>query len=449
MNQAVILCGGKGTRLGESFSDLPKPLVPVCGVPLLDRILEKSAAAGTTRVILAAGHLGEQIRERYKGSNRWNLEIHVHIEGKPLGTGGCLHEIAHLLDEDFLLLYGDVFLDFDLAALVVHHLKSHPVATVLVRQSDHPKDSDLVALDPHSDKVTVFLPKATRDPDGIYHNWGNAAVYACSRSLLDHIPKGVPSDIATHAFPAVLASGGEILAHHLESTGFVKDMGTPARLTEVERYCLRKGIAAESLLHPQKIRAVILDRDGVILRDKGPSTDAGDIEFMPGALEGLAGLHHQGLVCMVATNQPWIARGLLTGEQLHLVHLSMKEQIAAKSGKITDIAHSPYHPETHHGEGIPELRRASECRKPRPGMLFTLMEMNGFLPSQTVMIGDSEADVIAARNAGVRSILIGENPDALLAMPDARAEDIPHAKNLILSWNTKSPETKRHEKPPL
>jgi mannose-1-phosphate guanylyltransferase / phosphomannomutase len=439
MKQAVILCGGKGTRLGEAFSDLPKPLVPVCGVPLLDRILEKSAAAGASRVILAAGHLGEQIRERYKGSNRWNLEIHVHIEAKPLGTGGCLHEIAHLLDEDFLLLYGDVFLDFDLSALVAHHLRSHPVATVLVRQSDHPKDSDLVALDPHSDRVTAFLPKATRNPNGIYHNWGNAAVYACSRSLLDHIPKDISSDIATHAFPEVLASGGEILAHHLETTGFVKDMGTPARLIEVERYCIRKALAAESLLYPQKIRAVILDRDGVILRDNGPSTEPETIEFMPQALKGLADLHSQNLACMVATNQPWIARGLLTEQQLNQCHLMMMEAIAANSGKIADIAHSPYHPETHHGEGIPELRRASECRKPRPGMLFSLMETSGFLPSETVMIGDSEADVIAAKNAGVRSILIGDNTEALNARPDAHARDISHAASVILSWNKNLP----------
>ena len=180
MRQAVILCGGKGTRLGEQFSHVPKPLVPVDGLPLLDRILDNAAKAGIKEAILAAGHLGEQIAERYASHNPWGLKIHTHIEGKPLGTAGCLHEVADLLDEDFALLYGDVFLDFDLSALIARHETEKPVATVLVRQSDHPKDSDLVSVTPGSDNVDAFLPKATRHPDGIYHNCANAAVFACS-----------------------------------------------------------------------------------------------------------------------------------------------------------------------------------------------------------------------------------------------------------------------------
>jgi len=435
MKQAIILCGGRGTRLGAEFSHVPKPLVPVDGVPLLDRILENAVRAGVTEAILAAGHLGEQIAERYQAHNPWGLKIHTHIEGKPLGTAGCMHEIADLLDEDFVLLYGDVFLDFDLSALIARHESEKPVATVLVRQSDHPKDSDLVEVDPESDRVLAFLPKATRDPDGIYRNCANAAVYACSRELLDYISNDVSSDIATHVFPAVLNAGKDIRAHELEETGYVKDMGTPARLVEVERYWRRKSQAVAARQSPRKIRAVILDRDGVILRDHGPSTDPGTIEFMPGALDGLAALSARGITCMVATNQPWIARGLLTPEKLEAAHERMKFQIEAAGGKLLDIVHSPYHPETHHAEGIAELRRSSECRKPRPGMLFELMERHGFGPAETVMIGDSRADIVAARNAGMRSILIGADPQALAAGPAGACENLPAAAALIETWN--------------
>ena len=434
MRQAVILCGGKGTRLGEQFSHVPKPLVPVDGLPLLDRILDNAAKAGIQEAILAAGHLGEQIAERYASHNPWGLKIHTHIEGKPLGTAGCLHEVADLLDEDFALLYGDVFLDFDLSALIARHETEKPVATVLVRQSDHPKDSDLVSVAPGSDKVDAFLPKATRHPDGIYHNCANAAVYACSKKLLDFISKEVSSDIATHVFPAVLAAGGEIRAHWLEDTGYVKDMGTPARLVEVERYWRRKLRAIGAAQAPRGVRAVILDRDGVVLRDHGPSTDPEKIEFMPGALEGLAALADAGLTCMMATNQPWIARGLLTVEQLDAAHDRMKSVIESHGGKLLEILHSPYHPETHHNEGVSELRRSSECRKPRAGMLFELMERFGYDPAETVMIGDSRADIIAARNAGVRAILVGGDPKAQAAGPDAVCPGLIEAAAIIQRW---------------
>jgi mannose-1-phosphate guanylyltransferase/phosphomannomutase len=435
MKQAVILCGGKGTRLGEQFSHVPKPLVPVDGIPLLDRILEVAVRSGVTRVILAAGHLGEQIAERYASYNPWGIEIHTHIENKPLGTAGCLLEISEMLDEDFVLLYGDVFLDFDLASLISQHESERPIATILVRQSDHPKDSDLVEIFSGTDRVTAFLPKATRDPSGVYHNCANAAVYACSRKMLDCIAKDQSSDIATHVFPAVLSAGGEIRAHWLEETGYVKDMGTPARLVEVERYWRRKLLAEEARQSPKKIRAVILDRDGVILRDKGPSIDPENIEFMPDALKGLADFSAHNLICMIATNQPWIARGLLTAEQLDATHKRMKEQIEITGGALLDIAYSPFHPETHHGEGIPEMRRSSECRKPRPGMLFELMERHGLSPAETVMIGDSKADIIAARNAGTRSILIGNDATALAANPDATCTNLAAAAETVRYWN--------------
>jgi histidinol-phosphate phosphatase family protein len=436
MRQAIILCGGKGTRLGTDFSHLPKPLVPVDGVPLLDRILDVVAAAGVQDVLLAAGHLGHLIAERYLSHNPWSLTIRTHIEKTPLGTAGCLLEVADQLDDHFALLYGDVFLDFDLGALIADHEASLPDATVLVRQSDHPGDSDLVDADPLTAQVRAFLPKATRDPAGLYRNCGNAAVYCCSRKLLEAVPRDRSSDIATDAFPALLALGGTIQAHWLKEVDFVKDMGTPARLAEVERYWRRRLQARAALAAPGKIRAVILDRDGVIVENREPLASAEDMVFLPRALEGLASLHTAGFICMVATNQPWIARGVLTEEQLAEVHTAMRAGVAAAGGLLSEITYSPYHPETHHGEGLKELRRSSECRKPRPGMLFSLLEHHSIHPSEAVMVGDSCSDIVAGKNAGMRTLLMGENPAACAAVADASVADLREAAEIILSWNS-------------
>ncbi|MDB6132393.1 MAG: D,D-heptose 1,7-bisphosphate phosphatase [Verrucomicrobiales bacterium] len=440
MRQAVILCGGKGTRLGADFSHLPKPLVPVDGIPLLDRILGVAAEAGIKEVILAAGHLGHLIAERYQAVNPWRLNIRTHVEKTPLGTAGCLLEISDQLDEHFALLYGDIFLDFDLAGLIRRHETFLPDATVLVRQSDHPADSDLVDVDLATGEVRAFLPKATRDPAGLYRNCGNAAVYCCSRRLLAAVPQGRPSDIATDVFPALLAEGGRIRACWLEDTGYVKDVGTPARLVEVERYWRRRQLARAAAAAPRRVRAVILDRDGVIVENREPLAEVAHMTFLPGALEGLRLMNEDGLACFVATNQPWIARGLLTEEQMTAVHGQLLTAVNQAGGGIRAIAHSPYHPETHHGEGIPGLRRASECRKPRPGMLFALMEEHGFLPDETVMVGDSPADITAGKNAGVRTVLIrpasaGGSLETIASMADATVEDLQSAAAVIRTWS--------------
>ncbi len=435
MRQAVILCGGKGTRLGSDFSHLPKPLVPVAGVPLLDHILGRVAEAGISQVWLAAGHLGHLIAERYAAGNPWGLAIQTHIEGQPLGTAGCLLELEDRLDEAFALLYGDVFLDFSLGALLQAHAAAGPDATVLVRQSDHPADSDLVDWDELTGEVRAFLPKATRPAGGLYRNWGNAAVYACGKRMLAAIPRGRSSDIATDVFPALLAAGGRIRAHPLEERGYVKDMGTPARLVEVERYWARRQRARAGAAAPRRIRGVLLDRDGVLVENREPLGTVEELALLPGALAGLAAMEEAGLRCLVATNQPWIARGLLSEAQLAAVHQALRALVEAGGGKLWDFAYSPYHPETHHGEGVLELRRASECRKPRPGMLFALMERHGLDPAETVMVGDSRADIVAGQNAGLRTILIGDEPTALAAGPTAVAGDLQEAAQIIFSWN--------------
>ncbi|MBK8094090.1 MAG: HAD-IIIA family hydrolase [Verrucomicrobiaceae bacterium] len=423
ITQAVILCGGKGTRLGPLTQSCPKPMLPLAGRPLLDHTLEFLAAHGVRHAILAAGHQSEVIADHYATGSASGITIHVHQESTPLGTAGALREFAAHLHERFFVIYGDVFLDFDLTALGLAHCASSATGTLLVRASDHPWDSDLVEMDAHS-RISGFVTR--RESGRLYRNVANAAVYALESSLIDAIPAGRASDFVHDVFPTALTAGAELRGHFIDPAGFVKDMGTPDRLAKVETYLTWRERSRTARVHPAPVRAVILDRDGTINVERGLLTRVEDLELLPGAAEGISSLCAAGLRCFIATNQPAIARGLLTEEGLHAIHERLCAELATAGAHIEKIYHSPFHPETHHGEGIPELRRDSDCRKPKPGMLRRAVEEQGLDLAATIMIGDSDADRLAAQAAGMRFIGVGPkwaahpSPPAV-CLPDLRA----------------------------
>ena len=408
MRQAVILCGGRGTRLGELTRDIPKPLLPVGGEVLLDKTIALLERDGIARVLLIAGHLGEQIEERYKGGTLGGVEITVFRELEALGTAGGLVLAQDLLEDSFLLVYGDIFVDLNFARLREEHLSraaEGAVATLLVRPSDHPWDSHLVDFNEQG-WVNEFVFQ--QEEGRLYRNWGNVAIYGCEKTIVDFIPRGQSSDFGRDVFPAILKSGGKIGVCELEVGAFVRDMGTPDRLAVVEEYLERKRQALEAKEQPLKPRVLLLDRDGTLNVEKGHLGRAEDLELLPGVGETLCKFKQAGWKCHVITNQPGIARGEFSQEDLDAIHMRLRELIAEEGGEIGDIFYSPFHPETHHGDGVKALRRASDCRKPNPEMLFKAAEECGFSLGEAVMVGDTWRDIVAGNLAGVRTVFVGE-----------------------------------------
>jgi len=403
IKQAVILCGGKGTRLGDRVRNLPKPLVPVDGRPVLDHIIGALEKAGINEFILAAGHLGEAISHYYATHPRLGSSIEVMVEPTPLGTGGALQFVADLLRDDFLLAYGDVFVDFDVGDLVASHLRKRPLGTLLVRASDHPWDSHLI--DQSEDGLVLeFIGR--REPGRLYRNVANAAFYALNKKILSYIPGDRASDFGADIFPAVIRSGGELYTYFLPEEGFTKDMGTPDRLVAVEQYLQERALARKAFAKRSRVTTVLLDRDGVLNMDSGLIDREERLELLPGAGKAVALLNVAGITCFVITNQSVIARGLCSEGNLAQIHARLLADVAGQGGRIESIYYCPHHPETHHREGVPELRRACRCRKPAPGLIFQAQREHGFDLSGAVMVGDSETDVRAGRMAGIRTALI-------------------------------------------
>lgn len=408
-------------------------MLPLAGRPLLDHTLEFLANHEIREVILTAGYCADVIEEHYRSGHAYGVKVRVHRESRPLGTSGALNELTRELHENFVVVYGDVFPDFDLSLLIRSHQSSGKAGTLLVRTSDHPWDSHLVEAD-EGGRITGFVTK--REPGRLYRNVANAAMYVLNRSILQHVPRDQASDFVHDVFPAALRSGEHLQAHFMECTGYVCDMGTPDRLASVELHLARRERIRVARMNPGKVRAVILDRDGTINIERGLLTRAEDFEFLPGAADGIAKLCAAGLRCFIATNQPAIARGLLTEAGLDAIHSRMNQQLAAVGAQIEKIYFSPFHPETHHGEGVIELRRDSDCRKPRPGMILRAVEEHDLDLSTLVMVGDSEADCLAADAAGVRFLGVGSKWSASAQKPSKCFDGLNEAAHHIVSHLT-------------
>ncbi|MBK9041579.1 MAG: nucleotidyltransferase family protein [Bdellovibrionales bacterium] len=146
--KAVILAGGKGTRLGSLTEQIPKVLLPIAGKPVLDYQFEWLVREGVREVLLLTGHMTDKIREHCGDGSKWGLRISFIEEAAPLGTAGALKEAEDFLLEDFLVVYGDVLVDMDLSAFINFHCElEDPCATLMVHPNDHPHDSDLVEFD--------------------------------------------------------------------------------------------------------------------------------------------------------------------------------------------------------------------------------------------------------------------------------------------------------------
>ena len=408
VQQAIILCGGKGTRLAERVRELPKPMIPVNGRPVLDHVIATLARAGIQRFILVAGYLAEVVDRYYATPRHADCRIEVVTEPEPRGTAGALRWCAGRLDDDFVFAYGDVFLDFDARRLLAAHEANRRLGTLLVRASDHPWDSHLVVAN-EAGRVVEFVNR--REPGRLYRNVANAAVHVLSRRVLQFVPEGRAADLGGDVFPAAIAAGEVLGIHPLEDGGYVKDMGTPERLAAVEEYLGECTLAEEARLRPQPIGAVLLDRDGVLNVDTGLIDRPDRLVLLPGAAEAVALLCARGIRCVVVTNQPVVARGLCTVEMLDAIHDRLRAGIAAGGGTIDAIYVCPHHPETHHGEGVPELRRACRCRKPAPGMIFRACRERGLNLAGCVIVGDRACDMQAGHAAGIRTVLVGRPED--------------------------------------
>lgn len=398
--KVVIMAGGKGTRMLSIASDIPKPMIPIEGRPVLEHEIECLCEQGFTDILITVGHLGNVIMDYFGDGLKFGVHITYYFEKEPLGNAGALFQVKDQLTDDFLLLNADAMFDIDFNRFVQYHKTHDAVATLFTHPNSHPYDSGVIIADEHM-AVRKWLAKEDERPE-YFKNRVNAGLHVLNKRILEQTVEGGKIDLDRQLLKP-LAGTGQMYCYN--SPEYVKDMGTPERYYAVCKDFANGIVKARNLKNRQK--AIFLDRDGTINEYVGFLTDIKEFRLLDGVAEAIRKINASGYLAIVVTNQPIIARGEVSFTELQEIHNKMETLLGAEGAYIDAIYFCPHHPDKgFEGERV-EYKISCDCRKPKPGMLLKAAEDFNIDLSRSWMVGDGKNDVEAGKNAGCKTVLIG------------------------------------------
>jgi len=428
--KAAIIAGGKGTRLASFIGNIPKSLIKIGDKPIVEHQILLLKEYGFKEIWVLLGYLGSQIREYLQNGRKWDVKVNFHQEKKLWGTAGALKTIERKIREDFLVLSGDVMMDFDLKRFINYHWQKKGIATFLVHPNDHPFDSDLVEID--KEGRIISLLKRPHPPGRTFRNLSIASTYIFSPKIFKFIPKNEKSDIEKDILPVILTSKQKIYAYCTPE--YLKDIGTAKRLREVRRDYASGKIKKLNLKN--KRRAIFLDRDGIINEEVDQLSQVKDLKIYNFAAKAIKKINNSDYLTVVITNQPMIAKGFLTEEDLKEIHKKLETELGRGGAKIDTIYYCPHHPERGFNGEISELKIKCNCRKPEIGLFLKAKEELNIDLEKSYLIGDKTSDILAGKRAGCKTILVktgyGGKDKEFSIKPDFLAKNLLEAVRQLL-----------------
>jgi len=408
--KTILAAGGKGTRIQSIADNIPKPLISIGGKPILQWEIECLVQQGYTDLIITVSYLAEKIMDYFGDGSKFGCHIEYFVEEQPLGNAGAVYKLWQkgVLEDDFILLIADAMFDIDFERFVRFHKEHDALATLFTHPNSHPYDSGVVIADESSHIVTSWFNKEDIKPKW-YKNRVNAGLQILSPNIFKLLEtncykEGGKVDLDRDILkPSVWT--GKLYAY--DSPEYVKDMGTPERYYQVSED-LRTGCAASRNLK-NKQKAIFLDRDGTINKYVGFLDSIDKFELLPGTAGAISKINRAGYLAIVVTNQPVIARGEVTIEELTVIHNKMENLLGNEGAYLDAVYYCPHHPDKGYDGEVTELKFDCDCRKPKPGMLLQAAKEYNIDLSQSWIIGDSERDIQAGISAGCKAALICED----------------------------------------
>jgi len=381
--QAVILAGGRGTRLRPFTDTRPKPMIEIHAKPFLEYLVELIRDQGFERVLLLLGYLPETIQDYFTDGRRWNVCIQYSVTAVEAETTRRLKVALPSLDPCFLLLYCDNYWPLQMEKMWSRFASTNAQAMVTVYRNKDGYTRNNVRTDPNG-YVTVYdKSQTTPDLQGVEISYALMTKSIVENVTEDHLP------FEMAAYPHLVRQR-QLLAYVTDHRYY--SIGSPKRLPLTEQFLARQP-------------TIILDRDGV-LNKKPPRAQYvrtwNEFEWLPGSRKALRLLREAGWRVIIVSNQAGIARGVMSESHLTEIHNHMKQDAIEAGGRIDAIYYCPH-----------DWDEGCECRKPNPGMLFQAQRDYSLDLSRIYFIGDDERDAQAADAAGCPSIIVSPNKTLL------------------------------------
>jgi D-glycero-alpha-D-manno-heptose 1-phosphate guanylyltransferase len=381
IKKAVILAGGKGTRLASVVQDKPKPMADIAGLPFLHYMILDLKKKGISEIVLLVGHLKEVILNHFKDTYH-GVSISYEIELEPRGTGGLIYELAKKWNESILLINGDTYFDVDIQALAKSAREGEVVLAVKkILNSDR-----YGALTIIEDKIIDFKEKSWIDSGYI-----NGGIYFLPKGCFDTIDLPFSFSLEKDFFEA---KKDVLQLKPFYSDGYFIDIGIP------EDYSLAQtSIPSQFMPRIDKTWTLFLDRDGVINEHRPEDYVKNETEFVwiNGSKESIRDLSKKFGMILVVTNQQGIGKGMMTEYDLEKIHWKMQSEIEEIGGKIDRVYYCPH---------LANVQ--PKCRKPETGMAE---QAKADFPeidfSKSIMIGDSSSDIEFGSRLGMMTVKVG------------------------------------------
>ncbi len=431
--QVVVLMGGLGTRLG--LADRPKTMADIDGHPFFDYQFKLLRRWKFYKFLFLVGYQADCIEDYYGDGSRWQVNIQYSYDGpNQLGTGGALKNAEGKLEENFLLIYGDSFMDIDYQETVYRYFMERAAGMsgiMTILRNENRYDSSNVEY--REGKLLLYDKVHTNDRMQ-YIDYG---VSMLSRSILADAERNRKFELAE--LVTALSKKGKLAAQVVSKRFY--EIGNPTSLQEFCTYAQKR--------FRGKRPAIFFDRDGVInelsYNDDIEQLDSPfkpeEFVYKPGVIKTLLSIQRKGYYIFIITNQPAAAKGKTSLARLYDLNTWMMQDLQEKGVSVEFVSMCPHHPTGEKRTGYPFLVKACGCRKPEAGMVTDLMQVYNIDQGSSFLVGDSYTDVITGKKAGLKTVLLGmPKCDACQRLlgnrPDFIIEDMTALEKIIAKWKT-------------
>ena len=397
--QFVIQVGGKGTRVSSITKGSPKALIKLNKKTIIDYQLDEIKKYSRKNIIILSNVIFKNLEKHLK--RKRNIKFSIISEKKPLGTAGSLYVLNKSKEKLFVLVYGDLIINFNFDKLKKFHLKKKSDLSLVIHPNDHPFDSDKVSLDKNL-KVTKFYNKNFNG-----NNYGNqclSGICMFNKKILKYLKKNKFQDFSKNLIPILMKKKLKIFGYITRE--YIKDSGTIKRLKQVERDIVNK--KPSHLSFSKKIPAVFLDKDGIINKDLYNTKYQSIEKIYSKVPEAIRKINKNNYLAIVVTNQPAIAKGFVKEKKVENDFRYLESLLSKYKSHVNRIYYCPHHPNKGFKGEIKKYKTKCNCRKPKNGMILQAIKDFNIDKKKSVMVGDRIEDYGAAKKSKIRFFLINK-----------------------------------------